>query len=238
MTLFEKEEKIMKKVLLSLMAILLLVSGCSFLLPPKEPTESPKETSLPTESPTNTAELMPEPSETLAVEATEAIDTVKTEEPQIVEVEEGRHLEEIGKFSYEPIEGWSLQEFPGLNTKILVPGADLLQYGMSMVFIREAYTGTTEDYAELGMENAKKTLQNFQFGEPTRFETLSGLTVIKHKATYKASDMEFDSIFYSIGDEARPELAKLVVTFARFPGAPEEVVSLVENLIKSIRFED
>lgn len=220
----------MKKLVIGLLIVLLLVSGCGLLLPKPDLTDIPTKVGLPTENPTNTPELMPEPSETLAVES--------TEEPIVTEGEKERHFEEDAKFSYEPIEGWTFQAFPGLNTKILLPGADLINKGISLVFIREDYEGTTEDYALLGMENAKMDLEDFKIGKSSSFETLSGLTVLKHHATYKANDLDFDSIFYLIGDDARPELAKLVVTFASFPGVPEEVVDLVETLIKSIRFED
>ncbi len=238
----------MKKLFLSFMIVLLMVSGCSFMFPKDEPTdvptevsvptEKPTEVAIPTEIPTNTPENALEPSETLAVEASPEIEAEKTEEPVVAENEEDRYLEEAVKFSYIPIEGWTLQAFPGLNTKILMPGADLVAYGISLVFVREDYEGSTEDYAALSMKNAEQGLQDFKVGKEERFETLSGLTVLKHFATYRANDMAFESIFYSIGDDARPELPKLVVTFGRFPGAPEEVIPLVENLIKSIRFED
>ena len=226
----------MKKVLISFTIMMLLVSGCNFIIPKDEPTDIPTEapltTELPIENPTNTTELMPEPSETLAIEAD------KTEEPAVGGRGKERHYEEAGKFSYELIDGWTLQAFPGLNTKILMPGAELAAHGISLIFIREEYQGTTEAYAALGMENAKENLENFNPGDSSRFETKSGLTVLKQHATYTANEMNFDSIFYSIGDDAKPELPKLVVTFGKFPGVPEEVVVMVEALIKSIQFED
>ena len=238
----------MKKLLISFMIVLLLVSGCNFIFPKDEPTavptedsipvEPPTEVPVPTEIPTNTPENALEPSETLAVESSPEIQVEETEQPVVTEGEKERHVEEEAKFSYEPIEGWSLQPFPGLNTKLLIPGSDLLAYGISLVFVREDFEGTTADYAENAMAAAKEHFQDFAIGTTSEFETLSGLKVIKQTATYKDSEMDFDSIFYSIGDDAKPELPKLVVTFGRFPGAPEEVETLVESLIKSLRFED
>ena len=205
----------MKRIFTSMLIVLLLVSACSFLKPGLEPIEKPEQVSTDI------------PSETRIKETTTDVDEVGE-----------RVNEESSKFSYILIDGWTLQAFAGLDAKILMPGKELLAQGVSLVFVREQFEGTTEDYARLGMESAKMDLENFLVGDSSNFETLSGLTVLKHHATYKASGLEFDSIFYSIGDDARPELPKLAVTFARFPDAEKGIVDEVEALIRSIRFED
>ena len=205
----------MKRIFASVLIVLLLVSACSFLKPGLVPTGKPEQVSTDI------------PSEALIEESV-------TETDEVGE----RVYEESSKFSYILIDGWTLETFGGLEARILMPGKELLTQGVSLVFVREQFEGTTDDYARLGMESAKMDLENFLVGDSSRFETLSGLTVLKHHATYEASGLAFDSIFYSIGDDARTELPKLAVTFARFPGADESIVDEVEALIRSIRFED
>lgn len=215
----------MKKNILILITITLVLSACSLLSPKPTPTPEPTATTPPknTPVPTPTPEPSPTP-ETLIPEP-------------IAEREEGRHYEENAKFSYIPIEGWEIQEFPGLTTNVLI-ATDQSSLGVNLVFVPEPYNGSTKDYAKLAIETAKPVLENFVEGEYSYFETDSGLTVVKLPARYRSQGLDISGIFYMIGDDSDYSKPKLTITLTKFLHSPATIEAQVESLIKSVRFEN
>jgi len=214
----------MRKLVLILMITILALNACSFLMPKPTPTPEPTATIAPTETP------FPTPT-SVVIPVDEPTDT-----PQAAR-EEGRHYEDYEKFSYVPIEGWEIQEFPGLTTKILM-ATDQSSIGVNLVFVPEVFNGNTEEYANAAIATAKPVLENFVEGQKTIYKTDSGLTVVKLPATYKSQGLEISGIFYMIGDDSDLSRPKLTVTLTKFANTPATIESQVDDLVKSIRFEE
>jgi len=212
------------------------LSACITPEPVRTATLEPTATAFPTNpsesSPTSEPTSMTDPDPT--PEPTDIPEP--TAEPQLKR-EEGRHYEEEEKFSYIPIEGWALYDFPGLTTKVLM-ATDAENLGVNLVFVPEIYDGSTEEFAKLGIAGAKVLMEEFVEGEYSFFETDSGLTVVRILARYKSQGIEVDGIFYLVGDDKGQSNLKLTITFTRFANSANKMEAQVEALIRSIQFED
>jgi hypothetical protein len=92
--------------------------------------------------------------------------------------EPGRHFDRAGGFSYVPIPGWQMQDFPGSQFKILV-GPIAPGFATNLNFVTENAAVPIADYTDANINTLRAMFQNFRLLEKKPFTTDHGLQGFK-----------------------------------------------------------
>ncbi len=147
-------------------------------------------------------------------------------------VEENRHVEKDGGFSFVTPTGWTAREFPGQKFQILFAPAES-GFASNINVVDEAYKGTLDNYVSATKDILPKAIKKYRLIKQEPFKTTAGLKSTKMVIEGEQQDRLLRQTFYLF--QAPTKI--YVVTCTTLAAGGEKLDDLFETSMKSFRFE-
>jgi hypothetical protein len=143
-----------------------------------------------------------------------------------------RHFEPSGGFSYVPPESWEVTDSLELEYKTLIgPAKD--EFAANMTVLDEPFGGTLEEYVPASLDNMSQYFQGFQLLSQDEFEpeeSPGGRRLVTENLQYGRA---LRQTFYLFDLGAK----KLVIVCTRLSSQAEELDSVCEDVVRTLRLE-
>jgi hypothetical protein len=146
--------------------------------------------------------------------------------------EPNRHYERAGGFSYVPVPGWQVRDFPGLKFKVVV-GPPAQGFAPNLNFIPENSPLAIADYVDASINTLKAMFPNCRVLGKQPFTTDQGLQGFKLIEENKQGNFLLRQHQYIFGNGNQ----KIVITGSALVNAGAQFDAVMDGCAKSFRFE-
>jgi len=143
-----------------------------------------------------------------------------------------RYFETEGGFSYIAPSGWRITEYPGLKYKIAI-GTPADNFAPNFNVVEENFIGSLDSYATANLETLKTILADLEVISQENFKTDDSENALKVTVEDTQNERHLRQVFYFFANGD----SKFVITYTRLATASDGTDALVDQSMKTFRFE-